>query len=112
MQTCRTRQRQAFRGGALSVHVRDVGLESASDEKILRCAVRSRAVLVTRDLDFANVILHPPRTHYGVVVLRTPSHFTARHLNSLLRVFLSRERTERLTRRLTILEPGRYRTRS
>jgi len=93
------------------VHVRDLGLGSATDAEIARHALKEKAVIITRDLDFANIILHPISTHYGVVVLRVPSYFTVKHIISLLKIFFSKVMTENLIRRLTIVEPGRYRMR-
>ncbi|HBV01627.1 MAG TPA: hypothetical protein DEF00_04585 [Candidatus Taylorbacteria bacterium] len=92
-------------------HVRDVGLGSAADADIAKYALSSKSLLIIRDLDFANVILHPFKTHYGVVVLRVPSHFKAKHIVSLLKLFFSKVKEETIVRRLTILEPGRYRIR-
>lgn len=94
-----------------AVHVRNIGLGTASDAEIAKYALKEKAVLITRDLDFANIILHQPVTHHGVVVLRVPSYFTAKHIISLMKVFFLKVTRESLIQRLTILEPGRYRTR-
>lgn len=103
--------KEIFKTPDEAVHVRDVGLADASDEKILEFARKAKAVLITRDLDFANIILHPISAHYGVIVLRILSHFKLKHIISLLLVFFSRVKGEVLMRRLTILEPGRFRIR-
>lgn len=87
------------------------GLSDAPDDKILRFARDKKAILITRDLDFANIILHPFSAHYGVIVLRIPSHFKLKHIISLMRLFFSRVKGEVLMKRLTILEPGRFRIR-
>lgn len=94
-----------------AAHVRDVGLADAPDGEILEFARKAKAVLITRDLDFANIILHPISAHYGVIVLRIPSHFRLKHIISLMRLFFSRVKGEVLMKRLTILEPGRFRIR-
>ena len=55
------------------------GLGGASDPSVLiRCTQESR-VLVTFDLDFANIQAYPPGSHAGIVVLRlaTQSHTVA-----------------------------------
>ena len=103
--------KELFESPDEATHVRDVGLADASDEKILAFARVAKSVLITRDLDFANIILHPASEHYGVIVLRIPSHFKLKHIISLLRVFFSRIKGEVLMKRLTILEPGRFRIR-
>ena len=47
---------------------------SGSQDPVLfdHCKKEDR-ILVTLDLDFANVQVYPPRTHAGVVVLRPPN---------------------------------------
>jgi predicted nuclease of predicted toxin-antitoxin system len=55
------------------------GLGGAADPSVLiRCTQESR-VLVTFDLDFANIQAYPPGEHAGIVVLRlaTQSHSLA-----------------------------------
>jgi len=51
--------------------VRDEGLEGATDDVVLATCDREVRVLVTEDLDFANVVAYPPERHQGIVVLRT-----------------------------------------
>ena len=104
--------KEVFRKPDDVFHVRDIGLASATDEEIRKKALESEAVLVTRDLDFANIILHPLATHHGIVVLRVPSYFTAKQIVSVLKLFFLKIQKTDLIDRLTILEPGRYRTRS
>lgn len=49
-------------------HVRDLGLGDASDERIATSAHDATAVLVSRDLDFADVRRFPPQNTPGFVV--------------------------------------------
>jgi len=51
--------------------VRDEALESAADDIVLAACDRESRVLVTEDLDFANVVAYPPERHQGIMVLRT-----------------------------------------
>jgi hypothetical protein len=51
--------------------VRDEKLEGAADDAVLSVCDREGRVLVTEDLDFANVVAYPPELHRGIVVLRT-----------------------------------------
>lgn len=92
-------------------HVRDLGMADASDDEIIARAVREGAILITRDLDFANTVLHPINTHAGAVVLRVPPYFTAQEITKVLKQFLSVADRGLLSGFLTIVEPGRYRTR-
>lgn len=47
---------------------------SGTDDSVLfeRCCIEGR-VLMTLDLDFANVQAYPPKSHQGIVVLRPKS---------------------------------------
>lgn len=94
-----------------AVHVRDIGFSDASDSEILEYALRKKAVVVTKDLDFANSILHPITTHHGVLVLRLPSHFPAVAIKAVLKEFLATIEKKDLEHSITIVEPGRYRIR-
>ena len=94
------------------VHVRAVGLGNARDIDILKYASEKQAVIVTRDLDFANIVRYPVNSHAGAVVLRVPSSFTAMQITTFLKWFLSEiGDTEKLLHALTIVEPNRYRVR-
>ncbi|MDP2668973.1 MAG: DUF5615 family PIN-like protein [bacterium] len=100
-----------FKKPDIALHVRDVGLGDSSDEVILKHAFSQDAILITRDLDFANIILYPVSVHAGIIVIRVPSHFTAQNINDVLRRFLSSADKKLLQKATTILEPGRYRIR-
>jgi predicted nuclease of predicted toxin-antitoxin system len=93
------------------IHVRDVGLADASDDTILKYAQREDAIVVSRDLDFANIILHPINAHAGAIVLRVPSSFTAEQIKKVLAQFLAVVDVTILSRVLTIVEPGQFRMR-
>lgn len=92
-------------------HVRDIGLESASDLEIIFWAKKNKAVLFTRDLDFANILNFPPQKHEGIVVLRIPSFYSAKNIKALLKSFLISIEPTKLTRSVVIVEVGRYRIR-
>ncbi|TSC73541.1 MAG: hypothetical protein G01um101470_20 [Parcubacteria group bacterium Gr01-1014_70] len=94
------------------VHVRDVGLTHAGDEEIIVYSLRERAIVITRDMDFANIILHPIESHAGAVVLRFPSFFTAKQIKKFLARFLLMVDIDLLLNSITIVEPSRYRIRS
>jgi predicted nuclease of predicted toxin-antitoxin system len=99
------------KAGHEAVHVYDVGLQGAPDEEIHRRAGRMGAVLLTRDLGFADVRRFPGRT--GIVVVRIRGRVLMRELArrtvGLLGEF-SRD-VEELEGKILILEPGRSRLR-
>jgi predicted nuclease of predicted toxin-antitoxin system len=51
--------------GYVAHHVRDLGLLGASDETIYDRAQEEGWVIVTRDLDFGNLLDYPLGTHFG-----------------------------------------------
>ncbi|MFY9463369.1 MAG: DUF5615 family PIN-like protein [Candidatus Sungiibacteriota bacterium] len=93
------------------VHVLDVGLVDASDNDIIRWAVAHDAIIVTRDLDFANIVAHPISSHVGAIILRVPSHFTFAEIKKVLTSFLTVAEKEELRHAVVIVEPGKYRIR-
>lgn len=103
--------KKIFRKNDAALHVRDIDLADATDDEILKRAVASGAVLITRDLDFANIVAYPPETHCGVIALRLPSHFTASQIKRVLKQFFSRIDKKSLQAALTIVEAHQYRMR-
>ena len=100
-----------FHKSDVVVHVRDVGLADASDNDVIRWAVAHDAMIITRDLDFANIIAHPIASHAGAIILRVPPHFTAVDIKKVLGSFLTVVEKEELHHAVVIVEPGKYRIR-
>jgi predicted nuclease of predicted toxin-antitoxin system len=50
--------------------VYDEGLRGSSDEIIIERCQNEERILVTLDLDFADIRTYPPASHLGVIVLR------------------------------------------
>ena len=103
--------KEVFKRFAEVEHARDVGLARAADKEIIEYASRHKAVLVSKDLEFANIILYPINLHCGVTLLRLPSCFTARQINSILEEFLNSVDIKELINSVTMVESGRYRIR-
>src|SRR3989344_5132641 len=70
------------------LHVDDIGLGEASDDKIIKWAKKHRAILITRDLDFANIFAVPASAHHGIIVMRIPSFYNAALIKRVLRNFM------------------------
>lgn len=98
------------RQGHIAEHVRDIGLGDASDDRI--AAQAEGAVLVTRDLDFADVRRYPPVDGPGFLVLRVPEHLTADHIATLLERFVSMTNlVSQIPGHLVVLDENRARFR-
>ena len=93
-------------------HARDIGLGAEPDSKIVEHVKAAQSVLVTRDLDFADVRTYPPETFHGIVVMRMPDDAVAEEIADVLSRFLSHAPwTLMLPGRLCILERDRVRFR-
>jgi predicted nuclease of predicted toxin-antitoxin system len=91
--------------------VRDVGLGSASDNAIFERAQVEQRIIVTADLDFADVRIYPPGTHVGIVVLRLPDHFKTAEINLALEAAVSRLEDAGIDGALVIVEANTIRIR-
>lgn len=66
-----------------AVHVRDVGLARASDREIFRFAAEERRIIVTADLDFADIVAASRTAIVSVILLRLRNAFPSRGLARL-----------------------------
>lgn len=75
-------------GAGHDIHtVADESLSGASDAAVLQACATEERVLVTLDLDFADVRAYPPGTHPGMWILR-PSRQSFGALDVLVRAGL------------------------
>ncbi|MFP3872547.1 MAG: DUF5615 family PIN-like protein [Candidatus Natronoplasma sp.] len=92
-------------------HARTAGFRGKTDEEIAKYAKEQGAVLVTKDLDFGNMLWYPKGSHYGLLIIRLPHDYSAKQITSKLKEFISNIDVEELVDHITILELGRYRVR-
>jgi predicted nuclease of predicted toxin-antitoxin system len=91
---------------------RDVGLAAAADADVAAHARASRAALITRDMDFADVRRYPPEQYSGLVVLRVADILKAGEIAQIVERFLREPRfLSQLSGRLAIVEVDRVRFR-
>lgn len=90
--------------------VLDERLGGCPDAMILDICRKENRVLVTLDLDFADIHLFPPISHDGVWVLRGLTQSIHSTL-ALLRGALALLQTEDAAKRLWVVEHGRVRIR-
>lgn len=66
------------------IEAKDVGLSKALDSEIFDYCKKHNYILLTRDKDFGNVIVFPPKLSHGIIVLKIyPENMGAIH-NKLL----------------------------
>ena len=78
------------------------------DDAIAAVADAERRVLVTHDLDFANIFLYPPSKYAGIIILRIlppTAPIIIQALTNLLTVLPE----DQYSGKLIILEPGGFR---
>ena len=90
--------------------VLDEHLGGNSDRRVFDASRGEDRILVTLDLDFADIRLYPPESHKGVWVLR-PHTQSIENTLALLRGALVVLETESPHERLWIVEPERVRIR-
>lgn len=95
-----------------TLHVRDLGLRDAPDQRIDAYARAEGRALVTRDLDFADVRRYPPEDAPGYLVMRVPDTWIASQIARLLGRFLAAgDLVQHLPGHLVILDPRQVRFR-
>ncbi len=93
-------------------HILDLLPQGSSDPKIYALAQQSQSILVSRDVEFGNVLLYPPGTHFGIVVIRFPSTVPIETLLTEIPAAIGSLHESELQGSLLILEPGRTRIRT
>lgn len=93
-----------------AVTVGQEGLGGASDPRVSEACRAEKRILVTLDLDFADIRTYPPETHSGMLVFRVERQDRERLLR-LLRDVLPMLSPAALRKRLWIVEDGRVRIR-
>jgi len=88
--------------------VRDQGLAGSDDQTLYRHCASEARILVTLDLDFANVLRYPPESGSGVIVLRGQDDLLPT-LRNLTRTLVGALSAGNPTGQLWIVEAGRVR---
>ncbi|MBI5602333.1 MAG: DUF5615 family PIN-like protein [Deltaproteobacteria bacterium] len=91
--------------------VRDYGLRGKDDGEIYKFSQTNRAVLLTGDLGFGNLLHFPLGTHSGIFIAHFPNEISTAELNNqIIKAILSLKEDE-FNGNLIILEPGKLRIR-
>lgn len=64
--------------------IRDYGLRGADDSEIFKFAQKNKAVLVSGDLGFGNILAYPLDSHWGIVIAHFPNEMTTEKINRQL----------------------------
>lgn len=90
--------------------VHQEGLAGAADGRVAAACQAEARVLLTLDLDFADIRAYPPSEYEGIVILR-PAKASRRQVTALVARVIPVIAAEWVGRRLWIVEPGGIRVR-
>ena len=89
--------------------VRDIGLGGAKDKEIIEHALKNERIIVTRDIDFGEVLRYPK--HPGAIIFRLPYTFIAEKINERVKKFFETVDEKDIKNTIIIVELARYRRR-
>lgn len=102
----------ALRGMGLDAHtVAQERLAGADDDAVLRASVGEGRILVTLDLDFADIRAYPPGSHSGIWVIR-PARQTFQAIEALVMAGIRLSASEPTPGALWIIDPQHVRIRA
>lgn len=81
-----------------------------SDTEVAEAAAEEKRIIITHDLDFADIFAYPPEKYFGIVVLRISPPLANVAATALDHLF-STLKPEEFHQRLIILEAGGFRMR-
>ena len=90
--------------------VNDEGLDGHPDDAVIQACRHDQRILITLDLDFADLRSYPPSDQPGLIVLRLKDQAAPSVLNAMKRIVHLTE-TETVEMKLWILEKNRLRIR-
>lgn len=89
--------------------IRDYGLRGAKDKAIYEFAQKEKAIILTRDTDFGNILRYKIGEHFGLVVARLPNELSNAEVNRQITQELNKLTKDDFSGNLIIIEPGRVR---
>ncbi len=63
------------------IDVRDCGLKGKSDEEVFKFAQKEKAVILTGDIGFGNLLHFPIGSHFGIIIAHFPNEISTTELN-------------------------------
>ena len=90
------------------VTAQELGLSGADDDAVIDKAVALGCTLLTRDMDFGNILIYPPARYLGIVVLKM-SPATMHAVHKVLEQALAQ--THDLTGALLVVDRNKFRIR-
>ena len=92
------------------IDIRDIMPPATPDIEVYRLAQAQNRIIITRDLDFSNILLYPPPPDGGIIVLRVHL-LTVREILSVIKDLLKRVPEKEIIGSLIIARKNHYRLR-
>ena len=91
--------------------IRDHGLRGVEDEEIYKFAQKEKAVILTGDRRFGNILRFPLGSHYGIVIAHFPNEMLPIQINHHILEMLMNLSEEDFKGSVIIIEPYKIRIR-
>ena len=89
----------------------DEGLLSRPDTEVAAAAIQEQRMLLTLDVEFADLRKYPPGSHPGIILFR-PLSFGPLSVNEFVTEFVRSTDLDRLSSCIAVVDPVRVRVRS
>ncbi len=97
--------------GYESLDVSDYKLSGESDEKIFKFAQNEKAVIITADRGFGNILRFPLGKHYGIIISNFPNEMSTAEMNSHLVRQIQSLSEDQISGSLVVIDSKKVRTR-
>lgn len=91
--------------------VRDCGLRGKSDDEVFEFAQKEKAVILTGDMGFGNLLHFPVGSHSGIVIAHFPNEISSSESNNQIVKAFNNLTEADFNGNLIIIEPGKIRIR-
>lgn len=91
--------------------VQEEGMMGYKNGEVLAWAVKNKRIFITNDLHFTNIIVYPPSTHHGIIVLKMRPGIIKEAHEVLFR-FLSTTSQQNIDQKLIIIDRNKFRVRT
>ena len=97
--------------GIDALDLRDIGLKGSTDAEVFEYAQNEGRIIITRDVEFGNILKYPIQNHCGVIIIRIPNTYIRDDILKIIRDFFHKVDKDKLMNSLVILEAEKYRIR-
>jgi len=97
--------------GHESIDVRDYNLSGKSDEEVFKFAQNEKAIIITADRGFGNILRFPLGKHNGIIIANFLNEMSTTEINSHLVRQIQSLSEEQISGSLVVIDSKKARTR-